>query len=135
MTKTKSQLRAEAVGRLREMKDGIYGFMEVLHTAIGWNGYANADTCRDTLIDLLTDECDTECYVCSRLAELVAENCALRSVIDLQSRQTEDIIADFNNNPQLLCQKAGTKQEAEIPQPMTDDADDDVTKPLYRHDA
>lgn len=91
MTNDKRQLRAEAVKRLMEMESGMFGYMEILHVAIDWNGYANANVCRDILVELLTDDCDIECYECARLAELVAENGALRAKADELTAENEKL--------------------------------------------
>ena len=82
MTKTKQQLRAEAVERLQNWPvDAKSG--PLLDTLLG-KSYDPYDYEKDlvALIDLLTDDCDTECYECAKLAELMAENNALREMVD-----------------------------------------------------
>lgn len=56
MTKTKRQLRAEAVERLRESKPG--GYFNVLRDAFGWghDSRHSDGEWRDALVDLLTDD-------------------------------------------------------------------------------
>jgi len=79
VTKTKAQLRAEAVERLKNLKDGMFCYTDAA-AVVGINGYVNANMFRDALIDLLTDdECDQPCYTCSRLAELLNEVGMLRA--------------------------------------------------------
>ena len=83
MTKTKAQLRAEAVERLRKYDESDAGTPLVFY-AIG-EIPRSMGAARDALTDLLTDDCGTECYECSKLAELVAENSQLRVKVDKQA--------------------------------------------------
>ena len=92
MTKTKRQLRAEAVGRLKQL--GEYNDGEDIVKAMVPEGVTvnrtNWTVELDTIIDLLTDDCDTECYACSKLAELRAENNALRGKCDEWKAKAEE---------------------------------------------
>ena len=86
MTKTKRQLRAEAVERLRNFESSDVGdgyYWDVMWSLLGKRPteYDSSDELLSALIDLLTDDCDTECYECARLAELVAENSQLRVIV------------------------------------------------------
>ena len=84
MSKTKRQLRAEAVERLRGL--GEHAVASSIQWALFGPGRDNMppNELRDALIDLLTDDCDIECYCCSKLAELRAENSQLRARVDEQ---------------------------------------------------
>lgn len=55
-TKSKSQIRAEAVERLEKLTAGAVNYMDVAASAAGVDGYACADAFKLALIDLLTDE-------------------------------------------------------------------------------
>ena len=88
MTKTKAQLRAEAVERLKTMqKLEMYSVRDFAIAVEGENYNGGAWNFRDALIELLTDECDTECYACSKLAELRAENSQLRVANDVYAQE------------------------------------------------
>lgn len=82
MTKTKRQLRAEAVERLRKLDGNTCSCGDIIACSVdcfssfGWKEEIAK------LIDLLTDDCDIECYECSKLAELRAENSQLRVKCD-----------------------------------------------------
>lgn len=82
MTKTKAQLRAEAVERLKQLDE--HNDCEDIVEAMVPEGVTvnrtNWAVELDTIIDLLTDECGP-CYSCAKLAELRAENSALRVIV------------------------------------------------------
>jgi len=86
MTKTKAQLRAEAVERLETTPCAWTS--DYISAMLGFKVNAGVDRheLRDALIDLLIDDddCDIECYCCSKLAELMAENSQLRVKVDEQ---------------------------------------------------
>lgn len=89
MTKTKAQLRAEAVERLRWFESSDEGdgyYWDVTRALLGKRPteYDDSDELVSALVDLLTDECGP-CYSCAKLAELVAENSQLRVKVDKQA--------------------------------------------------
>lgn len=83
MTKTKAQLRAEAVERLKQL--GEHNDGEDIVKAMVPEGVTvnrtNWTVELDTIIDLFTDDCSS-CYACAKLAELRAENSQLRVKVD-----------------------------------------------------
>ena len=87
MSKTKAQLRAEAVERLSE-----YEYGTSFYAAVIGDDYQQRDftweEIRDAFIDLLTDDSDSDCFTCSRLAELVAENSQLRVELEKAKAST-----------------------------------------------
>ena len=118
MTKTKAQLRAEAVERLKMLKLPGGGSFE--YAILGSEKMAATyEDKRDALIDLLTDdECDQPCYTCSRLAELVAENGQLRARLENKG-QVSDLrkqskTSDFDNN--VIDNDSREKLEADVRQ-------------------
>lgn len=84
MTKTKAQLRAEAVERLKRSE--YHTALDDVCSMLGWGHEPHFEGATDALVDLLTDDCDTECYACAKLAELRAENNALRVKVDEMER-------------------------------------------------
>jgi len=91
MTKTKSQLRAEAMERLKNSAGARFSPDAAVIAIVGGRiGQVDWSLECDKLIDLLTDDCDTECYECAKLAELVAENSQLRVEVDELTAELED---------------------------------------------
>ena len=111
MTKTKQQLRAEAVERLRELNayaDGPESIVEKLAYGLSTDRL-NYHVEIEHIIDLLTDDCGP-CYSCAKLAELRAENNALRGKVDELANgndgETNGIRADapLVNVAKILCE-------------------------------
>lgn len=103
MTKTKAQLRAEAVERLKDCR--YHTLADYVRAMLGWGHEPHFEDSRDALIDLLTDDCGP-CYSCAKLAELRAENNALRVRVDeLEadvSQAVEDTAERVTNQGEML---------------------------------
>lgn len=54
MIRTRAQLEADAIERLKSLRGGTFSYKDAAK-AVGVNGYVSADTFRDKLLELLTD--------------------------------------------------------------------------------
>ena len=122
MTKTKQQLRAEAVERLRELNayaDGPESIVEKLAYGLSTDRL-NYHVEIEHIIDLLTDDCGP-CYSCAKLAELRAENNALRgmaaekddtiTVLKAENAELQAKVDELHANNANLHELAGTQAD------------------------
>jgi len=106
MTKTKAQLRAEAVERLKMIPPmSVHPRMLIDAICGHQTAWKTVQDVSNELIDLLTDDCDQPCYTCSRLAELIAENGALKAEnakLMVRHREDQDAVAEITKKYWLL---------------------------------
>lgn len=55
MARTRAQLEADAIERLKSLQGGTFSYKDVAK-AVGVNGYVSADTFRDKMLELLVDD-------------------------------------------------------------------------------